>query len=142
MGRDFIRNWKLEIARPPKTLSFGEVGRGNWKFSRQRGITLLLTILILASIVAVAITMTTIFLLQFRLSGGARDSVQAIYAADSGIEWRLFVERRCAQDVSCPTTPVLKNGEATFTWKFQDTTLKVVGSYRNTNRALDVRNFR
>lgn len=105
--------------------------------NQERGIALILTVLILSAVLSLATAIASIFLLQSRLAGGAGDSLQAIMAADSGVEWRLFVER----GRGTPPPPTFANG-ASFTWSITGSTLKVVGSYRNTNRALEVRNFR
>lgn len=62
-----------------------------FKIQKQRGaVSLLLTILILAGILIIALAVSKIMLSEIRISGLAADSIKAYQAADSGLEWALY----------------------------------------------------
>lgn len=87
----------------------------------QRGQVMLVTVLLLFGALLSATTIAGVLTLyQLRQATDVNNSARAIYAADSGIEWRIY---KLAQDnfscVDCPSgsacpQPVLANG-ATFT---------------------------
>lgn len=61
--------------------------------SSQRGITLLLVIVLLSAILSISIGIFNVVLGEFRISGEATDSFRALYAADQGIERTLYQDR-------------------------------------------------
>jgi hypothetical protein len=76
------------------------------KKDKERGVALLLTIVILSIIVLSSIFIVDIAVAQLRLASDINDSAEAIYAADSGIEWQLY------QIIKNKTTPlpIMLNG--------------------------------
>lgn len=56
----------------------------------QKGISLFLSVLILTILLTLALGLSTILVSQTRILRGMGDSVQAFFAADSGIERALF----------------------------------------------------
>lgn len=56
----------------------------------KKGTTLLLSLLILAVIFAIAIGVSNIILNQIKITGRVEESVLAFYAADTGIECKLY----------------------------------------------------
>jgi len=55
-----------------------------------RGQIMLLTVLILGGVFAIGLTVSTLLLSEVRLARQTLDSVKAVYAAESGLEWELF----------------------------------------------------
>ncbi|MFY9462279.1 MAG: hypothetical protein WAP51_03710 [Candidatus Sungiibacteriota bacterium] len=73
----------------------------------QRGITLLLVILVLTSLLSISLGIFTVVFSQLRLSGEIADSFVALYAANEAIERGLYLDRN--QPVSL-CTPVVGVG--------------------------------
>jgi len=105
--------------------------------NNQNGIALLLTIVIMSVVMLMAALIANIVLTQLKLSGDIGDSVSAIYAADSGVEWSLYQIR---QDAS-PPSPYMSNGASisvTVSGVFPNFTIKSLGSYRSVKRQFEV----
>lgn len=67
---------------------------------KQRGITLILAILIMSSVVAIGITASTIVVTQVRINEVSTSSHQGYYAAESGLEQGLQEVQRLKADKS------------------------------------------
>jgi len=76
---------------------------------KQSGSALMLSILIITALISISTTLLLIFIPKIRTSVDIKNSVGAIYAANSGIEYCLYVER-----VGPVAKPSFLNG-ATFT---------------------------
>lgn len=110
----------------------------------EKGATLLFAILILASVFLISLAVATSILTQRRLSSAIGDSLVAFYAADSGIENRLFDAKggtpttgNCADfgltfgnGATCTISSVTKEAGAT--------TIRSIGSYRGVKRGMEV----
>jgi Tfp pilus assembly protein PilX len=57
------------------------------------GITLLLVIVLLSTILSISVGIFNVVIGEFRISGEATDSFRALYAADQGIERTLYRDR-------------------------------------------------
>ncbi len=107
--------------------------------SKQQGSVIIFTILILGSMLAITLTLVSIYLPKIRAIGDAgAGSVGAIYAADSALEWCLYINRA---HPALPQ-PVMTNG-ATYTLIPPDCTAnplntQAVGTYRGVSRSLQV----
>ena len=107
------------------------------KNTTQKGIALLLTIIILSIVMLIAVLITTIVTMQLKLASDINDSTAAIYAADSGAEWQLYQIRKGASVAS----PVMSNGatvETTVTSVVPNFTIKSLGSYRTVKRQFEI----
>lgn len=62
--------------------------------SKKDGMTLLLAVMVLSIVLAVALTLLTVIVKQLNISTTGRDSVNAVYAADTGIECALLWDIR------------------------------------------------
>ncbi len=71
----------------------------------QKGQVLLITVLILMSTFTLAIAMGGMVLFELRSMINTNESVKALYAAESGIEWQLFTANKGNTDL-----PVMTNG--------------------------------
>lgn len=110
--------------------------------SNQKGSIIVFTVLMVGSILAVALTLTAIFLPKIRAVVNAGEgSVGAIYAADSIIEWCIYMNR----GNPVRPQPVMANG-ATYTLVPADctvipTTNQAVGTYQGVSRSLQFQNL-
>ena len=103
----------------------------------QKGIALLLTVIIISIVLLTATLIANVVVTQLKLAGDINDSTTAIYAADSGVEWQLYQIRNGGL-VSAPT---MSNGaivSATVTGISPNFTIKSLGSYRTVKRQFEV----
>lgn len=75
-----------------------------------KGITLLITLVILSALIAAVTGVATIFVRELRISSFVDDSVIAIMAADAGIEKKLYDTRKLAGDPTASYSATLSNG--------------------------------
>ncbi len=110
--------------------------------NKERGSILVYSVLMLASILAIALSLASIFLPKIRsITNAGANSIAAIYAADSALEWCLYVNRGNSPSLSAPT---MSNG-ATYSVAPADCTIQplnhqIVGTYRNVSRSFQVQN--
>jgi hypothetical protein len=122
----------------------------------QKGASIAFAIIILSILLAMALSLMTIFLNQKVMIKGIGDSVGAFYAADTGIERVLYIDSSCRADgcsnplcdASCggimgndTTSPLTGSvGQASYKASYNDGAilLKATGSYRANNRAIQV----
>ncbi|HXV26795.1 MAG TPA: pilus assembly PilX N-terminal domain-containing protein [Candidatus Paceibacterota bacterium] len=113
-----------------------------------RGSILIYSLLIMTIILSVGLSLNTLFLRNLRTIGAARDSVIALYSADSGMETCLYetrsgmtVDRQVLRDVMFEVTDLstgmLVTGDCTMlgTGSLE---FRVTGTYRNSSRALQI----
>lgn len=103
---------------------------------------LLLSILITGILLSMVLTLSAIFIPKLKLAVETKNSVSAIYAAETGVEWCLYVNRVNSSQLP----PIMTNG-ATFTDQDGDTLdaadcatspVKVIGVYRGITRAYEI----
>mgnify|MGYP001613035434 CR=1 FL=1 len=102
----------------------------------QKGAALLIAVMLSSFLLTVVLTLTGIFTSKIKVSRDTRYSTTAIYAADSAIEYCLYVSRH--QDPL--PTPAMTNG-ALFTVTPPDCAslpLKATGSFRGVTRTLEI----
>ncbi len=105
--------------------------------NNERGIALLLTVIILSIVTLIAVLIADIVIVQLKLAKDIGDSQAAIYAADSGIEWQLYKIRKGVSAAS----PVMSNGatvETTVTGTAPNFTIKSLGSYGTVKRQFEI----
>ncbi len=108
--------------------------------NNQRGSILVYAVLMLASILAIALSLAGIFLPKIRsITNAGANSIAAIYAADSATEWCLYTSRGGTPSLSAPT---MTNG-ATYTISPASCAVatldhQIVGTYRNVSRSFQV----
>ena len=119
--------WVLDFV--PKF--FSEKFRQNTAHNSEHGVTMLLTAIILAIVLATATAAAGVVVLQIKLAGNAADSVGAVYAADTGVEWQLYNIRH-----STTTAPTMANNatfETSVAWG-PPVILKSLGTFRGAKR--------
>jgi len=72
---------------------------------KQKGSVVIFCLIILVFIVGIAITIFSFFIPKLKASSDAINSIVAIYAADSGMEWCLYINRDNPSPPSQPTLP-------------------------------------
>lgn len=92
----------------------------------KRGVSILIAILVISVVLATGLAVANIFILELRTSGLASESVQALYAAESAVEWRLYEVRYATTSpqpvMTNSTTFNLVSGSST-------STIKAIGIY-------------
>lgn len=69
---------------------------------RQRhAASILIAVLVVSIVLATGLGVATIFILELRTSGLASESIKALYAAETGVEWQLYQLNK--QAVAAPT---------------------------------------
>ena len=113
----------------------------NKKNKKQAGVALIISILTIGILISIVLSLSAIFIPKIKLAKDTRDSVAAIYASESAIEWCHYVKR-----IRSTAAPIMTNGA-----NYKDSTggavdesdcflnpLKTVGSYRGTTRSLEI----
>src|SRR3989344_3807938 len=104
------------------------------KNENQKGIALITSILILSVLLAIVFTLSAVLIPKIRTSSESKKSVIAIFAADSALEWCLYVRNH--DDTL--TSPIMGNGSEYFNGQGDpllssqctgEPPIKVVGSY-------------
>src|SRR3989344_5878131 len=75
----------------------------NIKISGEGGSIIIFTVLIVSAILAITLTLTRIFIPRIRAITEVTDSIGAVYAADSALEWCLYSNRGKVPPLSQPT---------------------------------------
>lgn len=70
-----------------------------------KGYTLLFAVLVSSVVLSVGISILTISKKEFLLSSGARESISAFYAADSGLECAIMADRESGFNGATPLSP-------------------------------------
>lgn len=88
-------------ARP----STNEVSALAYNLKPNSGVAVILAVLLMGVFLSITLTLSAIFIPKIRTAGDVKRSVAAAYAAESGIEWCLYVNRK-----GSAATPVMSNG--------------------------------
>lgn len=115
-----------------------------FRASRENGVTLILTMIILTNILMIALVVGIFSLGQQNIMTNARNSVYAIFAATSGLEKALY-DIRFSNDCSSlspgPLTGVLDNGSgySVYASPCSQTNSSVTsqGSFRGVTRTIE-----
>ena len=114
--------------------------------NNQKGSIIIFAVLMLGVILTITLSLGNIFLPRLRTSTEAINSISAIYAADSALEWCLHEQRARLPVVSAPTisitgtTYILYFGSGLASCTSAETPLnhRAVGTYRGVTRSLDM----
>ena len=124
----------------------GVGGRVNISKPNQSGIAVIFSMLLIGIILSIVFTLSLIFIPKTKSASDIKRSAAAAYAAESAIEWCLYINRQ-APPSPVPTPPVLANG-ATFingntgvSFMPADCSvqpIKSVGTYQGVTRSFEV----
>lgn len=113
--------------------------------NKEKGSVLIFSVLMLGVILSITLSLGSIFLPRLKTSSEAINSVAAIYAADSALEWCLHEQRAKPPSVSAPimsnnATYVLYFGSeiASCTPAEDPLNHRVVGTYNGVTRSLEM----
>ncbi len=116
-------------------------------FSKQKGVSLYIAIMIIAILLAIVLGAGAILLGQLKIIKGMENSIAAFYAADSGIE-EVLMSREDPSSLCAELNPcVLGNGAEYYIevgiggapgCSADNFCIRSVGSYRGTKRAIEV----
>lgn len=106
-----------------------------YKKTKNSGVAVLFTLLIMGILLSIIMVLTGIFAAKLKLSAETKYSVSAYYAAESGVEYCLYLR---TSPSPIPSPPVLDN-QATFVLTNCDSgSIKSIGTFRNVSRAIEV----
>ena len=103
---------------------------------RQKGIIIIFTAIILGITLSIALALGAIFAPKIRLITEAKNSVGALFAAESGLEWCLYINQLSPSPL--PPPPVIAS-RATYQLIPPDCsgkTVKAIGNFRSVIRAI------
>jgi len=98
----------------------------------QQGVTLLIVVVILTALFSVGVGVFNVVFVQLLISGEARNSFIAFYAADHGIERTLYRDRQLDQISDGATETITLPSEGCYQMtaaKTSTVTIEVVGQY-------------
>jgi Tfp pilus assembly protein PilX len=112
--------------------------------TNQDGVALLISLLLTGILISIVLTMSIIFLPKIRLAGDVKKSSAAFYAAESAIEWCLYINIKGGTP---PALPVMTNG-STFVNAATDvppisadcsaSSFKMTGNYQGISRSIEI----
>lgn len=109
-----------------------------------RGSIIIFTLLILSAILAMTLTLTKIFIPRIRTITEATNSIGALYAADSAMEWCLYNNREKSPLL---VQPVMANGASYQIYRNNSLSVcpvgetlnyRTVGKFRGVSRSFEV----
>jgi len=107
--------------------------------SGENGIALLITVVIISAAVLIASLIANIVITQLKLAGDIADSMTAIYAADAGVEYKLYQIRKEGNTTSIEFS--LSNGatvSVSVSGVLPNLTIRSLGSYKSVKRQFEV----
>lgn len=107
--------------------------------NKEKGIAILITVMIISIVMLVATLIANVVSVQLKLASDIGDSIAAIYAADSGVEYKLYQIRK--EGILTNTEFSLSNGatvSVTVLMAFPNLTIKSLGSYLLVKRQFEV----
>ncbi len=106
----------------------------------QKGVSLYLAIMIMSILSAVSLGLISMSISGIKIAKGLENSVISFYVANTGIERSLYERRK--QGETGIVSDTLLEGEAGYNVSVvvdgEETTIKSVGTYRNSQRAIKV----
>jgi Tfp pilus assembly protein PilX len=113
------------------------------KKHNRKGVSLLLTLLIMTAIIAIAVGVSRLSVQEIKISRESPISMIAYYSAESGVEWAMYEDRvngREIEDYSftdvCIATDICYSGNASGA--SPNRIITVNGFYKNVVRAVEL----
>ncbi|MEK7616151.1 MAG: type II secretion system protein [Patescibacteria group bacterium] len=103
------------------------------KSNTQSGFALVVSILLVAVILSIALSLSAIFIPKIRIAAEAKNSVTAAYAAESALEWCLYSNR-----IEPVPSPTMTNGSTFTITDCSVSPVKATGTYRGVTRAFEI----
>jgi hypothetical protein len=108
------------------------------------GQALVISVLVVSFLLSITLTLSLLFLPKIRASSEIAKSSAALYAAESGLEWCLYVYRHgvVAAPIMANSAAIINgNTEASFVvsdCQTPNTSARAIGTYQGISRALEV----
>lgn len=109
-----------------------------------KGSIIIFTVLIISSVLAITLTLTRIFVPKVKSITEATDSIGALYAADSAMEWCLYSNREKNPPLSQPvlgnnaTYEIYNNNVPSVCPGAETLNYRTVGTYRGVSRSFEI----
>ncbi len=113
------------------------------KKNNQKGVSLLLTIFVMAALLVIALGVSRLSLGETRIARLSSQTLSAFYAAEAGMELALYLDRR-GDPLPLGVTHYLdSNNQISYvivsaSGESPSRVIQVKGNYRNTSRALEL----
>lgn len=113
---------------------------------KQEGVAVLFAVLLTALFLSITLTLSAIFIPKIRISSDVKNSVGAIYAAESGVEWCLYVNFKTPA-LPTPSPPAMANNASYINGNTGNSfipsdclvlPIKSTGTYNGTTRSLEI----
>lgn len=110
--------------------------------TKESGVAVIFTLLLMGFFLSIVLTLSAIFIPKIRIASDIKSSVGALYAAESGIEWCLYIDR-----IGSTVQPTMSNsadfinGITNAPFMEADCSvfpIKSVGTYRGVTRSFEV----
>jgi Tfp pilus assembly protein PilX len=106
---------------------------------KEKGVAVLITVVIISIVMLVATLIANIVATQLKLASDIADSITAIYAADSGVEYKLYQIRKEGNTANAEFS--LSNGatvSVAVSGTLPNLTIKSLSSYRAVKRQFEI----
>ena len=97
---------------------------------------ILITILMVGVMLSIAFALTAIFLPKIRVASDTKNSVTALYAAESSLEWCLYKNKVSPSPV--PALIMWTTGVSSISSECTATKAKAIGTYKGVTRAFEL----
>lgn len=116
---------------------------------KERGVVVIMAVLFISFLLLITITLSAIFIPKVHSLFQVKNSTPALYAADSALEWCLYVAR-LTPPAATPNPPIMANGAdykngiavpAPAPFNAADCkafTIKAIGTYQGVSRSLQI----
>jgi|SRR3989338_5525320 len=117
---------------------------------KQNGSIIIFTLLIMITVMVISITLMRLLIPKLRIVRESIYSVVAVYAADSGMEWCIFANRKDINAMATPPPQILSlqtipgvtvqiYGPSGATCSYNESVdYRTVGTYNSISRSLEV----
>jgi len=106
--------------------------------SNQKGVSIYLAIMVMSILSAVSLGLISMSISGIKIARGLENSVMSFYAANTGIEHSLYDIRKNGGNGIVSDTLEQTSYNVSVTFVDPITTIKSVGTYRDTRRAIQV----
>ncbi len=115
------------------------------KTDSQSGVAVIIAVLLVGVLISMVLSLSLIFLPKIRLAAEVKKSSAAVYAAESAIEWCLYVNMQSTMPT--PSLPVMSNnasyvdaatGIIPVATNCATSPIKIIGTYQGISRSFEV----
>jgi len=104
----------------------------------KKGVSLLLTLLIMAVLLAIAFGVSRLTLGEIKLGRDISKSFIAYYAAEAGTEWAIYKQRIGGGAYAIPDCSVELENESSYGIDIEGILIRSIGCYKDISRAIEI----